>query len=176
MKIPVGRIEHISGDQMYVDFAGDKLLLSDEKTGDKIPVKLFAAILPCNRITYYEAVPSQKKEYLIQACENAFHYFGGVPNAIVPDNLKSAVTKPGGIEPVINDDFTAFADHYRSVVFPARARKSKDEALVENAVRLLYREVYSKMTGLKFNDLEALNIEIMKHTDALNSRNMYKRL
>ena len=175
VKVPVGRIDHIAGDQMYVDFAGDKLYLSDEKTGDKVPVEVFAAILPCSQITYYEAVPSQKKEYLIQACENAFHYFGGVPNAIVPDNLKSAVTKPGGIEPVINDDFAAFADHYGCVVFPARVRKPKDKALVENAVRLLYREVYSKMMGLKFNDLEALNIEIVKHTDALNSRKMYNR-
>lgn len=113
VKIPVGRIDHIAGDQMYVDFAGDKLYISDRNTGDKVPVKVFAAILPCSQITYYEAVPSQKKEYLIQACENA--------------------------------------------------------------VRLLYREVYSKMTGLKFNDIEALNIEIMKHTDALNSRKMYNR-
>lgn len=175
VKIPVGRIDHIAGDQMYVDFAGDKLYISDRNTGDKVPVEVFAAILPCSQITYYEAVPSQKKEYLIQACENAFHYFGGVPNAIVPDNLKSAVTRPGGIEPVINDDFAAFADHYGCVVFPARVRKPKDKALVENAVRLLYREVYSKMTGLKFNDIEALNIEIMKHTDALNSRKMYNR-
>ena len=175
VKIPVGRIDHIAGDQMYVDFAGDKLYISDRNTGDKVPVEVFAAILPCSQITYYEAVPSQKKEYLIQACENAFHYFGGVPNAIVPDNLKSAVTKPGGIEPVINDDFAAFADHYGCVVFPARVRKPKDKALVENAVRLLYREVYSKMTGLKFNDIEALNIEIKKHTDALNSRKMYNR-
>ena len=150
-------------------------IISDRNTGDKVPVEVFAAILPCSQITYYEAVPSQKKEYLIQACENAFHYFGGVPNAIVPDNLKSAVTKPGGIEPVINDDFAAFADHYGCVVFPARVRKPKDKALVENAVKLLYREVYSKMTGLKFNDIEALNIEIMKHTDALNSRKMYNR-
>ena len=175
VKVPVGRIDHIAGDQMYVNFAGDKLYLSDEKTGDKVPVEVFAAILPYSQITYYEAVPSQKKEYLIQACENAFHYFGGVPNAIVPDNLKSAVIKPGGIEPIINDDFAAFADHYGCVVFPARVRKPKDKALVENAVRLLYREVYSKMMGLKFNDLEALNIEIVKHTDALNSRKMYNR-
>ena len=98
-----------------------------------------------------------------------------VPNAIVPDNLKSAVTKPGGIEPIINDDFAAFADHYGCVVFPARVRKPKDKVLVENAVRLLYREVYSKMMGLKFNDLEAINIEIVIHTDALNNRKMYNR-
>ena len=99
VKVPVGRIDHIAGDQMYVDFAGDKLYIADRNTGDKVPVEVFAAILPCSQITYYESVPSQKKEYLIQACENAFHYFGGVPNAIVPDNLKSAVTKPGGTEP-----------------------------------------------------------------------------
>ena len=110
---------------MYVDFAGDKLYISDSNTGNTIPVEVFAAILPCSQITYYEAVPSQKKEYLIQACENAFHYFGGVPNAIVPDNLKSAVTKPGGIEPVINDDFAAFADHNGCVVLPARFANPK---------------------------------------------------
>ena len=67
--------DHIAGDQMYVDFAGDKLYLSDEKTGDKVPVEVFAAILPCGQITYYEAVPSQKKEYLYssrqsQVCRN----------------------------------------------------------------------------------------------------------
>lgn len=65
--------------------------------------------------------------------------------------------------------------HLQTIMDVLSLRKPKDKALVENAVRLLYREVYSKMTGLKFNDLEALNIEIMKHTDALNSRKMYNR-
>ena len=59
VKVPVGRIDHIAGDQMYVNFVGDKLYLSDEKTGDKVPVEVFAAILPYSQITYYEAVPSQ---------------------------------------------------------------------------------------------------------------------
>lgn len=65
VKVPVGRIDHIAGDQMYVDFAGDKLYISDRNTGDKVPVEVFAAILPCSQIIYYELVPSQKKEYLI---------------------------------------------------------------------------------------------------------------
>lgn len=64
VKIPVGRIDHIAGDQMYVDFAGDKLYLSYERTGNKVPVEVFAAILPCSQITYYEAVPSQRKNTL----------------------------------------------------------------------------------------------------------------
>ena len=75
VKVSVGRIDHIAGDQMYVDFAGDKLYISDRNTGDKVPVEVFAAILPCGQITYYEAVPSQKKEYLYssrqsQVCRN----------------------------------------------------------------------------------------------------------
>lgn len=166
IKVPIGRVEHI---------AGDKLYLLDKRTNDKSPVEVFAAILPCSQLTYYEAVPSQKKEYLIQACENAFHYFGGVTNAIVPDNLKSAVNKASAIEPVINEDFAAFAEHYNCVVFPARVRKPKDKALVENAVRLLYREVYSKITGLKFYDIESLNIQIWNHLETLNNRKMYNR-
>ena len=149
---------------MYVDFAGDKLYISDRNTGDKVPVEVLLQYFLAARLLITRLYHHKRKNILSRRVKNAFHYFGGVPNAIVPDNLKSAVTKPGGIEPVINDDFAAFADHYGCVVFPARVRKPKDKALVENAVRLLYREVYSKMTGLKFNDLEALNIEIMKHT------------
>ena len=64
---------------MYVDFAGDKLYLSDEMIDDKVSVEVFAAILPCSQITYYEAVSSQKKEHLIQSCENAFHYLEEYP-------------------------------------------------------------------------------------------------
>lgn len=70
--MPVGRIDHIADDQMYVDFAGDKLYISDRNTDGKVPIEVFAVILPCSQIAYYEAVPSQKKKFLIQACENAF--------------------------------------------------------------------------------------------------------
>ncbi len=69
--MPVGSIEHIADDQMYVDFAGDKLYIFDRNTDGKVPVEVFAVILPCSQITYYEAVPSQKKKFLIQVCENA---------------------------------------------------------------------------------------------------------
>jgi transposase len=74
--------------------------------------KFFAAILGCSQLTYIEAVGSQRKEDLISACENALHYFGGVPAAIVPDNLRSAVTKSSRYEPIINETFADFAEHY----------------------------------------------------------------
>ena len=99
----VGHVEHLAGDQMYIDFAGDRLEVVDELTGEVQGTDTFVAVLPCSHLTYCEAVWSQKKEDLIAACENAMHYFGGAPIAIVPDNLKSAVTRTDRHEPVIND-------------------------------------------------------------------------
>lgn len=74
-------------------------------------------------------------------------YFGGVPAAIVPDNLKAAVSRSDRNEPVINEVFAAFAEHYGCAVYPARVRHPKDKALVENAVKLLYKSVYADIGG-----------------------------
>ena len=84
----------------------------------------------------------------------------GSPCAIVPDNLKSAVTRSDRNEPVINPDFEAFAEHYGCAVVPARVRHPRDKALVENAVKLMYRSVYVDLEGMVFHDLESLNVAI----------------
>ena len=81
----VGHVEHYAGDQMYIDYAGDKMEIVDEETGEVRTVEVFVAILPCSHYTYCEASWSQRKEDLIKSCENALHFFGGVPMAIVPD-------------------------------------------------------------------------------------------
>ena len=171
----VGHVEHLAGDQMYIDFAGDKLEVVDAETGEVRGVEVFVAILPCSHYTYCEAVWSQKKEDLITACENALHFFGGAPMAVVPDNLKAAVTKSDRNEPVINEDFAALAEFYEMAVFPARARRPKDKALVENAVKLMYRSVYADIEGLTFHDLASLNEAIRKSLEAFNDRKMSGR-
>ena len=84
-------------------------------------------------------------------------YFEGAPAAIVPDNLKAAVTRSDRNEPVINDDFAAFAEHYGCAACPARVRHPKDKALVENAVKLLCRSVYPDMEGMTFSGPDGLN-------------------
>jgi len=108
----VGHVGHYAGDQLYIAFASDKLEVVDEHSGEVRSVEVLVAIPPCGHYTYREAVWSQRKEDLIKARENALHFYGGVPMAIVPDNLKSAVTRGDRDEPVINDDFAAFAEHY----------------------------------------------------------------
>ena len=103
----VGHVEHYAADRMYIDFTGDRLEVVDEMTGETKKAEVFVAILPFSHYTYCEAVWSRRKEDLIKACENAMQYFEGVPAAIVPDNLKAAVTRSDRNEPVINDDFAA---------------------------------------------------------------------
>jgi len=156
----VGHVEHYAADQMYVDFAGDRLEVVDEMTGQTKKAEVFVAILPFSRYTYCEAVWSQRKEDLIKGCEDAMLYFEGAPAAIVPYNLKAAVTRSDRNEPVINDDFAAFAEYYGCAVYPARVRHPKDKALVENAVKLLYRSVYLDIEGMTFSSLEDLNAAI----------------
>lgn len=156
----VGHVEHYAADQMYIDFAGDKLEVVDEMTGEVKKCEVFVAILPFSHYTYCEAVWSQKKEDLIKVCQNAFEYFEGVTAAIVPDNLKAAVSRSDRNEPVINEEFAAFAEHYGCAVYPARVRHPKDKALVENAVKLLYRSVYLDIEGMVFPSLDELNTAI----------------
>lgn len=137
------------GDKLFVDYTGDKLQLT-LSDGTKQDVEVFVAVLGCSQYTYVEAVMSQNKEDFISCCQNSLHFFGGVPKVIVLDNLKSAVTKSSRYEAILNDEFKAFAEHYSMVVLPARAYRPKDKALVEGAVRLIYKNIYSKLDGKVF--------------------------
>lgn len=171
----IGHVEHRAGDQMYVDFAGDRLEIVDELTAEVRKVEVFVAILPCSHYTYCEAVMSQKKEDFIKTCENALHFYGGAPLAIVPDNLRAAVTRSDRNDPVINADFAAFAEHYGCAVVPARVRRPRDKALVENAVKLMYRSVYADLEGMVFHNLESLNSAIRVSLAAFNDRRLTRR-
>ncbi len=142
---PSMHIEHKAGDKLYVDFAGDKLSIIDKQTGEIQAVEVFVAILGASQLTYVEAVMSQQKEDFIGACEGALHYYGGVPAAIVPDNLKSAVIKSSKYEPVLNETFADFAEHYSTTILPARAYRPQDKALVEGAVKIIYTRIYTKI-------------------------------
>lgn len=157
---PSMHMEHKAGDKVFVDFAGEKLNILDVNTGELIPVEVFVAILGASQLTYVEAVQSQKAEDFISACENALHYFGGVPNAIVPDNLKSAVIKSNRYEPNLNENFEAFAEHYGMAPLPARAYKPKDKSLVEGAVKIAYRRIYAHLPTEPATSLQELNQRI----------------
>ncbi|MCA4793862.1 IS21 family transposase [Myroides odoratimimus] len=154
------KLEHEPGKEMYIDFAGKKLSYVDKQTGEIIPVEVFVAILPNSQYTYVQVCASQKKEDLIQCCINALHFYGGVPLAIVSDNLKSAVSRSSKYEAQINRSFKDFASHYGCVVNPTRAYSPQDKALVENAVHLVYQRISYPIREMTFFSLEELNQEI----------------
>jgi transposase len=161
-------VEHKAGDKMYIDYAGATLPYVDEDTGEIMDAQVYVAVLGWSQYAYIEALPSQMVEDLILGTENALHFFEGVPLSIVPDNLKSAVIKSSRYEPVINENFKSFADHYGTTVLPARVRKPKDKALVENMVKLTYQNIYSNLPDKKICTLAELNAEIRKYLYALN--------
>lgn len=172
---PTMHMEHKAGDKLYVDFAGDKLSIIDEQTGEVKSVEVFVAILGASQLTYVEAVMTQQKEDFIAACENTLHYCGGVPAAIVPDNLKSAVTKSSKYEPTINETFADFAEHYATTILPARAYRPRDKALVENAVRIMYSRIYVKIKKGVYYSLESLNAAIMVELELHNQAHLRGR-
>ncbi|WP_413513794.1 hypothetical protein [Myroides odoratus] len=120
---PVMHMNHKADDKMYVDYAGKTRSIIDQDTGEIKEIQFFVAILGANQYTYAEASMSQQKEDFVTSVENAIHFFGGTPAAIVPDNLKSAVIKSSRFEPTINESLADFADHYQTTILPARAYK-----------------------------------------------------
>ncbi|WP_323520241.1 IS21 family transposase, partial [Mucilaginibacter sp. 10I4] len=178
---PVMHMEHKAGDKLYVDFAGEKLSFTDKETGEIITVEVFVAILGASQLTYVEAVLSQQKEDFIAVCENTLHYIGGVPDAIVPDNLKAAVTKSSRYEPTLNETFADFADHYGTTVLPARAYRPRDKALVEGAVKIMYTRIYAPLRKTIYHSLTELNVAIrlaleVHNSQLLKGRNYSRRL
>lgn len=154
---PSMHIEHKIGDKMYVDYAGATLPYVNIDTGEIKQAQVFVAILGWSQYAYVEAMQSQTIEEFIFGCENALHYFNGVPLAIVPDNLKSAVIKASNYEPIVNENFKSFADHYGTTILPARSRKPKDKALVEGMVKLAYQRIYTQLPEKEIMPLEELN-------------------
>ena len=168
------KLDHNPGDELFIDFAGKKLHIVDRDSGEIIAVEVFVAILPNSHYTYVEACKSQKREDLINCCANALQFYGGVPKAIVSDNLKSAVKRASKYEADINRSFKDFARHYNCVINPTRGYAPQDKALVENAVNLAYQRIYYPLRNMTFFSLQDLNREIRRLLEPYNNL-LFKR-
>lgn len=172
---PVMHIEHKAGEKMYVDFTGKKLQVLHPETGEEVPVEVFVAVLGASQLTYVEACYSQKKEDFLSCCENALFYYGGVPEAIVTDNLKSAVVKASRYEPTLTEAFKDFTGYYAMAALPAAPYKPTHKALVEGAVKIIYRTIYSKVNQMVYSSLDLLNLAIREALEDHNNRTMSNR-
>lgn len=150
-------LEHKAGDKLMADFTGKKLSVVEPTTGEVNTVEVFVAILAASQYTYVEAVADQTLGSFLKALENALYYFGGVPQAIVPDNLKAAVTKANRYEPLLNQTIEDFSYYYSTVIVPTRPYKPKDKALVEGAVKIVYTRIFAPLRDQVFTSITSLN-------------------
>ncbi len=132
---------HRAGEKCFVDYAGQTVPVIDPRTGEVRAAQVFVAVLGASHYCYAEATESQALADWIGSHVRALEYFGGAPEFLVPDNLRSAVTSPHRDEPVLNASYQEMATHYGIAILPARVRKPRDKAKVEVAVQLVERWV-----------------------------------
>ena len=168
-------LQHKAGEKLFIDFAGKKLSYVDADTGEVVPCQVFVACLPYSDYSFVMVVRTQSIDDFLYALRCCLEDLGGVPEALVPDNLKSAIVKASSYEPDVNRAMEDFANHYKTTVIPARARKPKDKALVENQVKLIYTRIYARLRDLTFFDLPSLNKAVKEKTRDHNQTRMQQK-
>ena len=169
---PTLRITHKAGEKMFVDFSGDRPYYINPLTGEIIYAELFVSVLGASSYTFATALKSQRSEDWIRGHIKAFEYYGGCPEIVVPDNLKSGVKRACIYDPEINPLYSEMAEHYNLAVMPARAYKPKDKAKVENGVLNAQRRILAVIRNQSFFSLSELNQGIQEALIKLNKREM----
>ncbi len=116
------RQERIAGDKVFVDYSGKKIAIANPSTGEICEAETFVAVLGASGYTYAEATWTQTLPDWIGSHVRMFRFFGGVPWLIVPDNLKSGVTRASFFDPESNRSYGRMASHYGVGVLPTRPR------------------------------------------------------
>ena len=166
------RQTHLAGDKSFVDYSGKKPHIVDAATGEIIEVELFVATLGASSYTFAEATYTQQLPDWIASNSRAVAFFGGVTNAVVPDQLKSAVTIACKYDPGIQRTFDEWARHYQTTILPARPRRPRDKAKVEVAVQVAQRWILARLRNQTFFSLGELNARIAELLVDLNNRPM----
>jgi transposase len=169
---PVMRQSHVAGDKVFVDYSGDKPHVVDPRTGQVQEVELFVAVLGASNLTYACATRTQTVADWCAGHVGAFEYFGGVPRATVPDQLKSGVSRSCRYEPGVQRTYEELAEHYGTVVLPARPMHPRDKAKVEVGVQVAQRWILARLRHHTFFSLAELNERIAELVEDLNDRTM----
>lgn len=169
------RQTHQAGEKCFVDYCGQTVPIISADTGEIRPAQIFVAVLGASNYTYAEATWSQALPDWLGSHVRAFEYFGGTPAVIVPDNLKSGVTRACRYDPDLNPSYQQLAAHYQLAVIPARPYKPKDKAKAEVGVQVVERWILARLRHHSFFSLAELNQCIRGLLEELN-RKPFKQL
>ena len=168
------RKSHTPGEELFVDYSGQTIGIIDPRTGEIKQAQIFVAVLGVSSYTFVEATWTQGLADWTGSHVRCLEFMGGVPAAIVPDNLKSGVTKPCFYDPDINPSYQDFARHYDVTISPARVRKPRDKAKVEAGVLLAQRWILARLRHMQFFSLAEANQAITPLLTQLNQRQFKK--
>jgi transposase len=168
------RQDYRGGDKLFVDHAGQTLALTDPGTGRIQEAYLFVATLGASNYTYAEATERRDLAAWIGSHDRALAFIGGVPKVVVPDNWKTGVTDPCFYEPELNPTYREWAEHYGTVVIPARVAKARDKAKVENGVLVVERWILAALRKRAFFSITEVNQAVRELLVKLNNRRFRK--
>lgn len=145
------------GEKAFLDFTGDTMGYIDRETGEYVKYQSFVATMPASDYGYLIFVPSQHTEDYVYAVTQFLKSLGGVPRMLVPDNLKAAVIKTDKYEPSLNRVLEDMANHYETVIVPARPVHPRDKSNAEGEVKLVYIRAFAELRNETFFSLDELN-------------------
>ena len=168
-------LERKPGEQMEVDRAGQTMRITDSITGEITHVYIFVSVLSYSGYAYVEAFLNRTQENWITAHVNAYRHYGSVTGTLVPDNLKTGVTKRTKTEIILNASYQEMAEYYDTAILPTRVRKPKDKASVESAVGHVSTWIIAALRNWKFFSLTEMNEAICEKLHELNDKPFQKR-
>ena len=130
--LPVRRMECQPGQEAQVDFGTGAPVIGSDGTRRRSHV--FRITLSNSRSSYSESVSRQTSDDFIMCLENAFYHFGGVPQTLVIDNLKAAVSKADWYDPEINPKLQSFCQHYGTVILPTKPYTPRHKGKIERGI------------------------------------------
>lgn len=169
------RIQHKPGDKMEVDWAGTTIPYYDAVTHEEFEAYLFVAVLPCSCYVYAEACVDMKSSNWLMCHIHAYEFFGGVTRLLIPDNLRTGVTRNTRYETLINKSYYEMAEHYETAVVPARVEKPKDKSHAEGSVRFATTWIIAALRNRKFLSFEELTEAVSEKLTALNEMSFKSR-
>lgn len=154
--LPFRRIETAAGEEAQLDFGSGAPIVDEQ--GRRRRTHVIRVVLSYSRKAYSEVVYRQTTEDLIRCLENAFWHFGGVPNTLVPDNLKAAVLKADWYDPDLNPKLRSFCEHYGTVLLPTKPRTPRHKGKVERGVDYVQENA---LKGRQFSSLQEQNAHLL---------------
>lgn len=164
------RQQHFAGEKCFIDYCGPTVPVVSPDTGECRQAQIFVAVLGASNYTFAEATWTQSLQDWLLSHVRMLEFFGGVPEILVPDNLKSAVSKACRYDPELNPAYQQLAEHYLVAVIPARPRKPKDKPKAEIGVQVVERWILARLRHQVFFSLSELNHCIRTLVADLNER------